>query len=66
MKIIAILHRSAGNESIGDMWRETKVFEETTSLKDVFLWATKTSGIIPEEKYYTNFRGHLELTIAQE
>jgi hypothetical protein len=64
MKIVAILHRSAGNESVGDMWRETKVFDEITPLADVFKWATSACGV--DERYYTQFRGHLEITVVQE
>jgi hypothetical protein len=35
MKIIAIKEMSAGNESVGDMWTETKIFNETDTLADV-------------------------------
>jgi hypothetical protein len=63
MKIVAILYRSAGNESVGDMWKETKVFEETATIVEIIKWATITCGV--DEKYYTQFRGHLEITVAQ-
>lgn len=34
-KIIIIQHRSAGNESVGDMWHESFEFDESVSLKEV-------------------------------
>jgi len=64
MKIVAILHRSAGNESVGDMWRETKVFDEITPLIEVFKWANVVVGGYDDR--VGSFRGHLEITIAQE
>jgi hypothetical protein len=38
MKIIAMIDRSAGNESVGEMWVETKSFDQTASLSDVYEW----------------------------
>jgi len=35
MKIIAIKEMSAGNDTVGDMWKETKIFDETATLKEV-------------------------------
>jgi hypothetical protein len=65
MKIIAILHRSAGNESVGDMWRETKIFDvEVSTIKDILRWAANT--VSGSDKNYELFRGHLEITVAQE
>ena len=39
MKIVAIKEMSAGNESVGEMWKEAKVFEETATLKEVMEFA---------------------------
>ncbi len=61
MKVVAILYCSAGNESVGDMWRETKIFEPTEPIENIFKWAYKDKGKMP-----TVFKGHLEITIAQE
>ena len=36
MKFVIIKDMSAGNESVGEMWQETYVFEETATLKDVY------------------------------
>ena len=30
---------SAGNDSVGEMWQETKIFDESTTLREVMLWA---------------------------
>ena len=30
---------SAGNDSVGEMWNETKIFHHTDSLLDVMKWA---------------------------
>ena len=38
MKIIATIKRSNGNESVGDMWTETKVFDDTSKLADIVYW----------------------------
>ena len=39
MKYVVIRDMSAGNDSVGEMWQETKIFDESTSLKDVMEWA---------------------------
>jgi hypothetical protein len=65
MKIVAILHRSAGNESVGDMWRETKVFDELATAQEILEWAASCLSDFPAIKV-KNFRGHLEITVAQE
>ena len=38
MKIVAIKDESAGNESVGDMWQETKIFDSDATLIDVMKW----------------------------
>lgn len=38
MKIIAIKDMSAGNESVGEMWQETKIFNDTDTLFEVMKW----------------------------
>ena len=58
MRIVAILHRSAGNESVGDMWKETKVFDSMVSISEVLDWV-KTRDTTLE-------RMHLELSIVQD
>lgn len=46
MRIVASLKRSAGNESVGDMWVETKVFDDTESLETVFKWAYERTNSV--------------------
>ena len=38
MKIVAIKNMSAGNDTVGDMWQETKIFEGTDTLEQVMAW----------------------------
>lgn len=37
--IVAIIERSAGNESVGTMWVETKTFDKKTKVEDIIKWA---------------------------
>ena len=60
MKVVAILHRSAGNDAVGDMWRETGVFELETPVKDIFQWAANQLSL---ELRIEEFRSHLEITV---
>lgn len=39
MKVCAMVDRSAGNESVGEMWTETAEFDESATLTDVLKWA---------------------------
>lgn len=38
MRIIAIKEMSAGNESVGEMWKETRIFSQDDTLLDVMKW----------------------------
>ena len=38
MKIIATIKRSAGNDSVGDMWQETMSFDSSDPIEKVFDW----------------------------
>lgn len=62
MKIVAVLNRSAGNESVGDMWLETKVFDESDSLANVLNWASR----VAQSGEVKSFKGNLRLTISQD
>ena len=35
---IVMLDRAAGNESVGEMWTETKIFPESATLAEVAAW----------------------------
>jgi len=39
MKVVIIRDMSAGNEAVGEMWKETKIFESSCTLDDVIKWA---------------------------
>ncbi|GAF68379.1 unnamed protein product [marine sediment metagenome] len=60
-EIVAILDRSAGNDSVGEMWQETKVFDQKATLFDVIKWAANQT----HQSQIELFRGNLKLTIAQ-
>jgi hypothetical protein len=36
--IVAVKERSAGNDSVGDMWVETKVFADDAPISTVWAW----------------------------
>lgn len=57
MKIIAIVHKSCGNETVGDMWKETKIFNPTTPVCKVIEWAMGSND---------RLRNQLELTLGEE
>ncbi|MBT3042245.1 MAG: hypothetical protein KME67_05225 [Candidatus Thiodiazotropha sp. (ex Codakia orbicularis)] len=42
---VIIREMSAGNESVGEMWQETKVFDDNTTLQAVMAWAEGSEGI---------------------
>ena len=44
MTVVATKERSAGNESIGDMWTETKVFDKGKPIEEIIAWARDCSG----------------------
>jgi hypothetical protein len=54
MKICAMVDRSAGNESVGEMWTETAIFDESATISDVFAWAQ------------ADYRVNVSLAVLQE
>lgn len=59
MKIIAIKHCGTGNDSVGRMWKETKIFDPETPVSEIIKWVTYDNKVKP-------FNTHLELTVAEE
>jgi len=54
---VVIVDRSAGNESVGEMWQETKVFGPDDTLFKVVQWAQRLqSAHNTSERAPTNFR----------
>jgi hypothetical protein len=44
MKVIIIKEKSNGNESVGDMWLETKSFDLNDTLEEVLKWHSPKNG----------------------
>lgn len=42
-RVIATAECSAGNESVGTMWTETKSFSSKTAIKDIMDWANSVN-----------------------
>jgi len=38
-RVVVIRDMSAGNESVGDMWQETKIFNSNQPISDILEWA---------------------------
>ena len=45
MEIVAIRDMSAGNDSVGEMWQETKIFDDSQPISDVMQWAIDEQDI---------------------
>lgn len=67
MRVIAILDKSTGNETVGEMWKETRSFDADTPVIEILKWATGYYGELT--KTYRNnpesFRGNLTITVDQ-
>ena len=61
MKIVAIKDMSAGNDSVGEMWKETKIFDENTPVKDIIQW-----GKEPNCSLEMRLKRNLIITEAEE
>ena len=74
MKVIASFNASVGNESVGDMWTEEAIFDETATLLDVLKWAKMVEEYSADPfnpsdqktERFTNHRRNVRLSIAQE
>jgi len=53
MKIVAIKDMSAGNETIGEMWQETKVFDGGQPISDIIEWAKGNDKVSHTRKRIT-------------
>ena len=43
---VIIKDMSAGNESVGEMWQETKIFDGTATLDEVMSWAIEFDPLV--------------------
>ena len=52
-KYVVIRDMSAGNESVGEMWQETRIFNGTDTLTEVMVWALDGLQLGPSKKRIT-------------
>jgi hypothetical protein len=38
-KVVAIRHMANGNETVGEMWKETKIFDPEEPIENILQWA---------------------------
>jgi hypothetical protein len=43
-RVVAIKEKSSGNESVGNMWVETKTFKKDTPICEIIEWAKDCYG----------------------
>ena len=46
MRVIAIKDMSNGNELVGDMWKETKIFTGQSTLLEVMQWVGAKKSVV--------------------
>ena len=63
MKIIVMIDKANGNESVGTMWTETFLFEETATLKDVL---NAIAEPLPFKQEPTVIKNNVRLQISRE
>ena len=61
-KVIIVKECSAGNESVGNEWVETKSFDESATLKEVLDWSMP----IQFGWKRTNYRGRVMITVESD
>lgn len=49
-----MIKRSAGNNSVGEMWTETKSFNYDQTLSDIYAWARGVCGVIDDIQISAN------------
>lgn len=59
-KVIAIKDMSAGNESVGEMWQETKIFDKGEPIFNILKWA------FPDAEHDGKSRKRVTITIPEE
>lgn len=61
-QIVATVQMSAGNETVGEMWAETKVFDCDVETIKIFEWAASLGNNVRDPEH---FRRNITLTVAQ-
>jgi len=46
-KYVLIRDMASGNESVGEMWQETKIFDGSATIEEVMSWAIETNRFHP-------------------
>ena len=46
MRVIAIKDMSNGNATVGDMWQETKIFTDQSTLLEVMQWVGRFKRVV--------------------
>jgi len=46
MRVIAIKDMSAGNDQVGEMWKDTKIFTDQTKLLEVMQWVGTRKNVV--------------------
>ena len=60
-EVIATVTRSAGNDSVGSMWTETKIFQKEESISRIIEWVGEKINRSPGEPLTET----LTITIAE-
>lgn len=63
MKVVAMIERSAGNESVGEMWTETKVFDAEQTIAQIYQWVVEQTSNTGRPE---SIRMNIKLSVAQE
>lgn len=46
MRVVAIKDMSAGNESVGEMWQETRIFSGHETVAEVMKWVGPNKKVV--------------------
>lgn len=60
MQIVAIKDMSAGNETVGEVWQETKIFDATTPVIEIVRWACSPGKALQKRLTITMPHGQME------
>lgn len=66
-KIVAIKDMSAGNESVGEMWKETKIFDPDQPISDIIKWVQENLNYPykdGDKSYLSNMRKNVVITVC--
>ena len=69
MKIVIMADKSAGNESIGEMWTETHIVDDSTTLKevvDLLSEKTRSGRVIEYNGIERSFLKNVRIQIGRE